>query len=181
MSDTSAPSAPSAPVQTVQTVQDVPVNVEQTTSPTPIGSQVVERPVNQTPSRREAIQAAFDRANNPQAKGVDKGANKPPPKAADAKLGHNQPPEPTEKVPPAGIPRGERGQFAPRTAGVLRARPGRPRCPSEGCGRNRTAWGHPYPSSARALRGAAAADGGTCQAGVGSRSRERPRRGLPDA
>ena len=115
MSDTPAPDAP---VQTVQTVQDVPVNVEQTSSPTPIGSQTPERPVNQTPTRREAIQAAFDRANSPPPKDAQtpKRPNAQTPKAAEAKMGHNQPPEPTEKAQPAGIPRGERGQFAPRSA-----------------------------------------------------------------
>jgi hypothetical protein len=73
-------------------------------------------------SRREAIQAAFDRANNPPPKSKPAEAKEAKEaKPAEAKKGHNQPPEdtPTEKFDlrkrPAGdVPRGERGQFAPR-------------------------------------------------------------------
>ena len=73
-----------------------------------------------TPSRMEAIQAAFDRANKPKGQ-----AEKPPqraaPAAAEAKAGHNQPPEETPKLnlkkrpdDQQPQPRGDRGQFAPR-------------------------------------------------------------------
>jgi hypothetical protein len=119
MTDTSAPSAPDQTVQTVQTVQtEVPVDVNQTSGPTPIGAQVPERPVNKTPSRREAIQAAFDRANSPPPKKATEA--KTAPKAAEAKAGHNKPPEPVEnegidlKKRPGEQPR-DRGRFAPRT------------------------------------------------------------------
>jgi len=73
-------------------------------------------------SRREALQAAYDRAVDPAQKGA-KPAQAPRQPAADAKKGHNQPPEdtpdqklnlkkrPTDQEAP---PRGERGQFAPR-------------------------------------------------------------------
>ena len=48
-----------------------------------------------------------------------KPAERPEPKAAEAKAGHNQPPEETEKFDlkkrPGDVPRGERGQFASRT------------------------------------------------------------------
>jgi len=76
-----------------------------------------------TPSRMEAIQAAFDKANKPRGQ-AEKPAEKPAPKAAEAKIGHNQPPEETPKLnlkrrpddqAPLNVqPRGERGQFAPR-------------------------------------------------------------------
>lgn len=92
-----------------------PVNL-----PQPTGSQAPDKPVEHKPGpegRREAIQRAFDRANNPQAKPA-KPAERPRPAPAEAKAGHNNPPEPTEgldlKKRPADQPRGERGQFAPR-------------------------------------------------------------------
>jgi hypothetical protein len=119
MTDTSAPPAPD--VQSVQpATTEVPVTVHQTPVTTPIGSQVPERPVNL--SRREAIQAAFDRANSPPPKDAQtpKRPNAQTPKAADARMGHNQPPEPTEnegidlKKRPSEQPR-DRGRFAPRT------------------------------------------------------------------
>jgi hypothetical protein len=64
-------------------------------------------------SRREAIQRAFDRANNPPSKS-SKPSEKAAPPAAEAKKGHNQPPEDTPKEKEGQLPRGERGQFAPR-------------------------------------------------------------------
>jgi len=115
MTDTSAPVAPPN-VQNVQT--EVPINTDQTSGPNPISNQAPDKP---PPTRREAIQAAFDRANKPRdnaremrGKPAD---NTPPPKAAEAKAGHNQPPEPTEKIDlkkrPDDQPR-DRGRFAPR-------------------------------------------------------------------
>jgi hypothetical protein len=110
---------------------EVVVNQDQTSLPNPIGSQAPDRPVgpdfkgseHRPPSRRESIQAAFDRALNPPPK-TDRPAPKAAPKAAEAKVGHNNPPEetpkidlrkrPTEPVKQQAQPRGERGQFAPR-------------------------------------------------------------------
>ena len=118
---TNAP--PPAPEPAPQTAE-VPINQNPTNPPTPLGSQAPEKPAGdpKSISRREAIQAAFDRANNPppKAKPAAKAEAKEA-KPADAKPGHNQPPE---KTPPEGIdlkrrpsdqPRSERGTFAPRT------------------------------------------------------------------
>jgi hypothetical protein len=112
-------SQPSAPDTTSRSTFETPVDVERVSSPNPIGPQAPQAPEKRTPSRMEAIQAAFDRANNPQ---KAKAPEKPQPKAAEAKAGHNQPPEETPKLnlrkppPEQGQPqpRGERGQFAPR-------------------------------------------------------------------
>jgi len=121
MSDTSAPVAPpSAPNPTPQAQTEVPINTDQTSTPSPIGTQAPDKPQL---SRREAIQAAFDRANKPRGemRGEMRGksADNTPPKAAEAKAGHNQPPEPTEKEGinlkkrPDDQPR-DKGRFAPR-------------------------------------------------------------------
>jgi len=119
---TNAP--PPAPEPAPQAAE-VPINQNPTNQPNPLGSQAPEKPAGdpKSISRREAIQAAFDRANNPppKAKPAAKAEAKEA-KAADAKPGHNQPPEQT---PPEGIdlkrrpgdqPRSERGTFAPRQA-----------------------------------------------------------------
>jgi len=123
MSDTSSPAAPPsaapAPAQA-----EVPINQSPTNAPAPIGPQAphadatdLQGGKGRPESRREAIQRAFDRANNPPPKG-DKAPQKAAPQAAEAKKGHNQPPEdtPQEKRPADALPRGERGQFAPRAA-----------------------------------------------------------------
>jgi hypothetical protein len=96
---------------------EVEINQAPVNSQNPVGTQAPEKPASdKPPSRREAIQAAFDRANNPKAK--EREAPKPAPKAAEAKPGHNKPPEETEgidlKKRPQDQPRGERGQYAPR-------------------------------------------------------------------
>jgi hypothetical protein len=102
---------------------EVVVDPNPTVPPNPIGSQAPEKATGEVEgskhrpeSRREAIQRAFERANNPPPK-TGKPAEKPAP-AAEAKPGHNNPPEETEgldlKKRPADQPRGERGQFAPR-------------------------------------------------------------------
>jgi hypothetical protein len=127
MTDTSAPVAP--PVQSNPTPQaqtEVPISSDQTQSPNPLSNQA---PDKAPPSRREAIQAAFDKATRQQdakAKGLHLEAKNEAPKRnpppAEAKAGHNRPPEPTEKEGinlkkrPDEQPRGERGQFAPRAA-----------------------------------------------------------------
>jgi hypothetical protein len=126
MSDVTVAPAGSAP-PAVQ--NEVPINENPVASPTPIGSQAPDKPTGdikgseaRPPSRREAIQKAFERAANPPPKG-----EKPPQKAApvaEAKPGHNHPPEQTEgldlKKRPADQPRGDRGQFAPRQQDVPR-------------------------------------------------------------
>jgi hypothetical protein len=123
MSDTSAPAAPPsaapAPAQA-----EVPINQNPPSSPTPVGSQAppappgdIEGGKGRPESRREAIQRAFDRANNPPDKSrqlaTDRDKLRQTP-AAEAKKGHNQPPEDTPKEKEGQLPRGERGQFAPR-------------------------------------------------------------------
>jgi hypothetical protein len=103
---------------------EVAINPEPVASPTPVGQQAPSKPVgpdfkgseHRAESRREAIQKAYERASNPPPK-PERHAEKPAP-VADAKPGHNNPPEPTEKLDlkkrPAEQPRGDRGQFAPR-------------------------------------------------------------------
>jgi hypothetical protein len=121
MSDTSSPAAPPsaapAPAQA-----EVPINQNPANAPAPIGPQAPHADNPDAPggkgrpeSRREAIQRAFDRANNPPPKD-GKAPQRAAPQAAEAKKGHNQPPEdtPQEKRPADALPRGERGQFAPR-------------------------------------------------------------------
>ena len=130
MSDTSSPAAPPsaapAPAQA-----EVPINQSPTNAPAPIGPQAphadatdLQGGKGRPESRREAIQRAFDRANNPPPKG-EKALQRAAPQAAEAKKGHNQPPEDTpqekeglnlKKRPADQPPRGERGQFAPRQA-----------------------------------------------------------------
>jgi hypothetical protein len=122
MTDTTVADPGGAPNETV---------IEQTTiAPSPVGSQAPDKPTgdiegskHRPESRREAIQRAFDRANNPPPKDA-KPAPKPAPKAApvaEAKPGHNKPPEKTEpegldlKKRPSDQPqRGDHGHFAPR-------------------------------------------------------------------
>ena len=137
MSDVSnAPaSAPApAPAQT-----EVPVSSNPTSTPNPVGSQAPDKPVNEAniegqkgrpQSRREIIQEAYKRAVEASESGRPKPAEKQAAKPAEAKAGHNRPPDaekPADK--PAAKqadksagepsrpaqPRGERGQFAPRT------------------------------------------------------------------
>jgi hypothetical protein len=111
---------------------EVVINQNPTSSPNPIGSQAPSQPtgpvdgskhhpVSRAESLRNSVKEAFDRANNPPPKG-ERPKPKEPAKAAEAKPGHNNPPEPTEginlkKRPVAGEQpqRGEHGHFAPRT------------------------------------------------------------------
>ena len=113
---------PNPPSQTQNAPSQVPVDVNHVSTPNPIGQQAPNLPEGEkrTPSRMEAIQAAFERANKPKGQ-AEKPAEKPAPKAAEAKAGHNQPPEETPKLnlkkrpdEQQPQPRGERGQFAPR-------------------------------------------------------------------
>jgi len=123
MSDAPAPdTSPVQPNPTPHAQTEVPIDVNSPSSPSPIGSQAPPAPEKPALSRREAIQAAFDRATRQQdgkeAKAAPKKAE--PLKAAEARKGHNQPPEPTPdekldlKKRPGDQPRGDRGQFAPR-------------------------------------------------------------------
>jgi hypothetical protein len=126
MSDTSAPAAPppsSSPPTPSPQVHEVPINQNPTSSPTPVGPQTPEK--SPAEGRREAIQRAFDRANKTaEPKAAPQKA--PPVKAADAKVGHNNPPEetPPEKLDlkrrPDDQPR-DRGRFAPRAQGESQA------------------------------------------------------------
>jgi len=123
MSDTSSPAAPpSAPAPPSEAV----INQNPVHSPNPVGPQAPQAPTGdleggkgRPESRREAIQRAFDRANNPPPK-TAKAAPKPAPPAAEAKKGHNQPPEDTPGIDlkrrPSDQPRSDRGTFAPRDA-----------------------------------------------------------------
>ena len=81
--DAGAPPAPaSAPAS-----NEVVINPNPTAAPAPVGSQAPPKG-EQATSRRDAIQKAFNRSRDP---------NAPKPKAADAKMGHNQPPEETKR------------------------------------------------------------------------------------
>ena len=116
----SDPSVPVAPPPNAPPVSEVPINPDQPSTPSPITNAPPEKPAA-PPSRREAIQAAFDKATRQQ-DGKEPLPKKAAPKAAEARMGHNQPPEPTEneeidlKKRPSDQPRGERGQFTPRQA-----------------------------------------------------------------
>ena len=106
-----APSAaPSAPAN------EAVINTEQVSSPNPIGSQAPSAQ-DTDGARRSTIQAAYDKAVKMQDEG-----KKPAPRraqaeqkapAAEAKPGHNQPPEETPKEQPKGDNRyREGGRFA---------------------------------------------------------------------
>jgi len=130
MSDQSvAPAAPlpaSQPNPTPQT--EVQINQNPVNSPNPVGSQAPEKPVDAAAERKAAIQRAFDRASNPSKPAQTPQRSAPP---AEAKTGHNKPPEETKPerldlrkrpqaeaaVPSAAQPR-DRGRFAPRAQGA---------------------------------------------------------------
>ena len=102
-------------------INEVPVDTNPVASPQPVGSQAPQKP-QALNERQQAIQRAFDRASE-RSKDPTKQARpaerKTEPKAAEAKPGHNEPPEETEKFslkkppPKAEQPR-DRGRFAPR-------------------------------------------------------------------
>jgi hypothetical protein len=136
MSDVAiAPAAPTnAPAnQPAPAANEVPINQNPVAGSNPVGSQAPQAPTgdfygsrHRPPSRSEAIKAAFDRANSPPPKG-SKVAEKPAPKPAEAKAGHNNPPEETPKLDlrkrpddqPQSQPRerGDGGRFAPKSSG----------------------------------------------------------------
>jgi len=110
-----APSAaPTSSPAPAPSAREVPINQNPVSQPDPIGSQAPQAP---PPSRRETIQAAYDRASKPQPKPAERAE----PKAAEAKPGHNNPPEETPRLNLKKRPdeQGEpqprdRGRFAPR-------------------------------------------------------------------
>src|SRR6478752_1866593 len=106
MSDTSAPAAapPAQTPQTPQAPQPAPQAPREAVvspgpnMPNPVGSQLPpERRASDT--ARSAIEAAYERAKNPPPNQARAPAqDKPDAKAAEAKQGHNQPPEETPKL-----------------------------------------------------------------------------------
>ena len=127
MSDITAPPAP--PAQAPQQSPQTPPTNEAVISPgpnrpNPVGPQSFpDNGQQKSETARDAVKAAFDRAQNPPPKPTRPARDdRPPPKAAEAKEGHNNPPEETEKFDlkkrPSEQPRGDRGQFAPRQAAV---------------------------------------------------------------
>lgn len=126
----SAPPAGGAPPSSAPASQaQVPVDVNQTTVPNPVGQQAPEKPPGQDDgkasalSRRESIQAAFDRANKMQESG-DKTPRRAPEREAppprEARRGDNNPPEETPPERAESKP-GDRyregGRFARRPEG----------------------------------------------------------------
>ena len=122
-----APSAtPSAPAPR----QEVPINTNPVSPPNPIGSQAPpapegdlkgseHRPKSRAETVRDSLQEAFKRAEEKTGKPVQ-----PKAKPAEAKAGHNNPPEETPKLnlkkrpddqAPPEQPR-DKGRFAPRSA-----------------------------------------------------------------
>lgn len=116
--------APNASPPPAAPSNDVVINPTPVNPTTPVGSQAPDKPAEtretRPTSRREAIQQAFEKAQ----------ASRPKPKAAEAKIGHNQPPEETKverakpdpidlRKPPSDQPQREpqpreQGRFAPR-------------------------------------------------------------------
>ena len=91
MSDVYNAPPPAAPAPASAPANEVPINPAPVSPPAPLGPQAPDKPVEEVKrpeSRREAIQRAFDKA----------GKDKPKPTEAKAKIGHNQPPEETEKL-----------------------------------------------------------------------------------
>jgi hypothetical protein len=123
MSDQSVTTAPPLPAPAsapapAPAAHEVPINQNPVHSPNPVGPQAPEKPPSAAEGRRDAIQRAFDRANK--TPGTEaRAAPKAAPAAAEARKGHNQPPEdvPDEKIDlrrrPDDQPR-DRGRFAPR-------------------------------------------------------------------
>ena len=101
---------------------EVPINQNPVDSPSPVGSQAVHKSAAE--ARREAVQRAFEKADKAPVKAA-RAPEKPAPAAAEAKKGHNNPPEETpalnlKKRPDeqgattaAAQPR-DKGRFAPR-------------------------------------------------------------------
>jgi len=129
MSDTSVTSAPPSPAPAsspAPAAHEVPINPNPVNSPNPVGSQAPDKPQSGSDGRREAIQRAFDRASGNTPKAAPQ--KTPPVKAAEARPGHNNPPEetPSERIDlrrrPDDQPR-DRGRFAPRNPSEVGATP----------------------------------------------------------
>jgi len=134
MSDTTVPADTGGAADTSAPVSEVTINPSPTSPPSPLGPQAPQAPVGDVKgsphhpkSAREAIQDAYDRALNPPKPQRPKEAAKEPAKAAEAKPGHNKPPEKTDAEKPINLkkrpddqpqlelqPRGDRGRFAPK-------------------------------------------------------------------
>ena len=112
----------STPVNTpAPASNEVVIDQNPHSAPHPVGSQAPEKvQIKDTGAegRRNSIQKAFDRAND-RSLGKQPVAERPKAKPAEAKMGHNEPPEETERLDlkkrPSDQPRGNRGQFAPRS------------------------------------------------------------------
>src|SRR6185369_8704438 len=104
-----------APAPAAQPNQ-VEINQNPVHTPNPMSAHAPQ-PEGRAKTVRESLQAAFDRADKSQGRAA-KPPERAPAKPAEPKMGHNQPPEATEKLDlrkrPQDMPRGERGQFAPR-------------------------------------------------------------------
>src|SRR5881394_783090 len=95
MSDVTVAPQGAAPSAAPTPSNEVAINPNPTSTPNPIGAQTPDKPLEaRSPSAREALTKAFDRANNPPPKGErPQQQARPEPKAAEAKVGHNNPPE----------------------------------------------------------------------------------------
>lgn len=135
--------APAGGAPAVAPANEVPINPNPTTAPAPVGSQAPDKPAgnfegspHRPESRREAIQRAFERAANPQPP-VKPAPAKPAPKAAEAKSGHNNPPEETPKDKPIDLRKrptpAEQREPQPRDRGRFTAReqPGQQAAPQQ--------------------------------------------------
>jgi hypothetical protein len=146
MTDTSAPVAPPTQNSAQPAQTEVSINTDQTSGPNPISNQAPDKP---PPTRREAIQAAFDRANKPREPAKVQREPVSAPKAAEAKAGHNQPPEPVEKIDlkkrPDDQPR-DKGRFAPRQPAISADEPRILESANDTKGRNGTQPAAPHPT-----------------------------------
>ena len=138
MSDTTVADPGSAPAaapshDSASARREVPINQNPTSSPSPLPPQAPPAPTSDIKgsphrplSRRESLIKAFEDAKVPVR--TERHTPRPEPKPAEARMGHNNPPEPTEpeKInlkkrplpenvePKAEPPRGDHGHFVPR-------------------------------------------------------------------
>jgi hypothetical protein len=155
MSDTysAPPPAPSAPPPSAPPANEAAINPNPVNAPVPITNTPPEKAGGT--HRTDVVAKAFERA---------KVERKGP---AEAKPGHNRPPEPTEKEPPLNLKkrpdeqsapareRGEGGRFAPRAgadrSGARQAQPPSPGVPAQQSGA-------PYSQPLRRMRDDAKAE-----------------------
>jgi len=145
MTDVTVADAGGAPA--AAPASEVPINPNPVSTPSPVGSQAPDAPTgdfegskHRPESRRESLQRAIDRAFNPPAPQRRAPEQRPAPKAAEARPGHNNPPEETPKDKPIDLRRPppkdaqqrepqprDRGRFAPREqAATATVPPGQP-------------------------------------------------------